>query len=232
MNDPFNQFMDLVERDEQYRLLSSEISKNSGLVEHLSKQKDLILKQSSSTKILLDDANKDLKNLESELQQFAERESAIKKAISETASTKDIKILQKELAAIAKPRERAEESLMEALNRFDNVNRLNKENEIKADLLKTDIEQKISEAQQNLASTQQKLIDFQNDELQISQGVPQQWLDLYQRIRKFIADPVARLVGNSCNACGHTMTTHEVMTVHKLRVVQCPECYRVLYYKP
>jgi predicted nucleic acid-binding Zn-ribbon protein len=232
MNDPFYQFLALVERDEQYRFLSSEINKNSILVENLLKQKDLILKQSSSTKSLLEEANKDFKNLESDLQQFADRESSIKKAISETTSTKDIKILQKELAAIAKPRERAEESLIEALNRVDNVNRLNKENEIKADLLKTDIEQKISDAQQNLAANQQKLVEFQNVELEMSQGVPQQWLDLYQRIRKFIADPVARLVGNSCNACGHTMTTHEVMTVHKLRVTQCPECYRILYYKP
>jgi predicted nucleic acid-binding Zn-ribbon protein len=232
MNDPFNQFMALVERDEQYRLLSSEISKNIDLIENLTKQKDLILKQSLSSKILIDESSKDLKNLESDLQQFADRESAIKKAISETISAKDIKILQKELAAIAKPRERTEESLMEALNRFDHANRLNKENEIKVDLLITDIEQKISEAQKNLATINQRLVEFQNVELEISHGVPQQWLDLYRRIRNFITDPVARLVGNSCNACGHTMTTHEVMNVHKLRVVQCPECYRVLYYKP
>jgi predicted nucleic acid-binding Zn-ribbon protein len=232
MNDPFNQFMDLVERDEQYRLISSEINKNSLLVENLLRQKDLILKQSSSTKVLLDEAIKNLKTLESDLQQFADREISIKKAISETTSAKDIKILQKELAAIAKPRERAEESLMEALNRVDNANRLNKENEIKVNLLITDIEQKISEAQQNLAANQQRLVEFKNVELEMSHGVPQQWLDLYQRIRKFIADPVSRLVGGSCNACGHTMTTHEVMTLQKLRVVQCPECYRVLYYKP
>lgn len=232
MNDPFNQFLALVERDEQYRILADEINKQTILYENLLKQKELIINQSSSSKTLLDEANKDLKNLELELQQFAEREDSVKKAISESASSKDIKILQKELLAIAKPRERIEDSLMEALNRVENANRIYKENETKVDILKSDIDNKIIEAQKNLAETQDNLAQFKNLELQMSQGIPQQWLDLYQRIRKFLKDPVSRLLGNSCSACGHTMTTHEVMTLHKLRVIQCPECYRVLYYKP
>ena len=232
MNDVFQQFLALVDRDNQYKELTNQLKNQNLLIENLKKQKTQISSSFLNTKILLDNAQKDLKDLEHELNVFAQRENSIKKAIEQTVSNKDVKILQKEIISLAQPREKAEESLMEALNRLENVTRNYNENEAKLNLLNIDIDLKIKEALDEYLKLETKFLAYQKEEVIMSENIPENWLELYKRTRSFITDPVSKLIGNCCEICGFTMTTHEVMTLKKMRVMQCSECYRVIYYKP
>lgn len=231
MNEPYQQFLALVGRDEQYRQISNSIQKQLKLIQDLQLKRESQKNQFSNTKSSLDHAQKELKNWEAELEVFAEREKILKKNLESLSNIRDIKAAQKELSLLAQEREMAEESLMDALNKVENLSKSSSETETKKSEMLLAIDKEIEAAQEQKDKLEKDLLEFQKEENIISENIPEQWLELYKRVRSRISDPIAYLINDSCNACGAVLTKHEVMTVRRLSVTSCGQCYRVLCYK-
>ena len=58
--------------------------------------------------------------------------------------------------------------------------------------------------------------------------VPADWQEAYRRIRARIADPVAEVVGNQCQACHVTVTSSGMQALRRAGLLQCDNCGRIL----
>ena len=58
--------------------------------------------------------------------------------------------------------------------------------------------------------------------------VPADWQQVYRRVGSRLADPVAEVVGNQCQACHVTVTSSGMQALRRAALLMCDNCGRIL----
>ena len=61
------------------------------------------------------------------------------------------------------------------------------------------------------------------------EGIPEEWIEKYERMRNSVPDPVASIEDQVCKACFYTATNQEIELLKRKKLLQCKGCYRFLY---
>ena len=231
MNEPFKQFLSLISRDEQYRHHQNQIKSIDKALTDIEEERDNLNTKLASSEEILNAAKKDLSAWELELTTLEDKEKDIKNKMSTSTSARDIKYLNHELANVAQSRERAEESLMDALNRHDNIKKKHQDIDLKVEESLVSLNSQMKQLVEQRNTEIKNLEKFKAEEAEIGESIPSEWLSLYYRVRDLIDDPVVFLSLDSCNGCGYTLTKSEVMALSKKQLMQCGNCYRILCYQ-
>jgi predicted nucleic acid-binding Zn-ribbon protein len=58
--------------------------------------------------------------------------------------------------------------------------------------------------------------------------LPAEWQAAYRRVADRVANPIAEVVGNQCQACHVTVTSNGMQVLRRTGLVQCDNCGRIL----
>ena len=58
--------------------------------------------------------------------------------------------------------------------------------------------------------------------------LPADWQAAYRRVASRIANPVAEVVGNKCQACRVAVTSNGMQVLRRAGLIQCDNCGRIL----
>ncbi|GAB2760183.1 C4-type zinc ribbon domain-containing protein [Salinifilum aidingensis] len=160
------------------------------------KRDDLVVAQTSHG-----DIDREVKRLESEVEQVRSRESRDRQVLESSTSAKQAEDLESELQSLARRQGVLEDELLEVMERREAL----ETNVSKADEAVRAAEERLADAQRR---RDEEVADLDSAEAKrtaerqsIVQQVPEQLLNLYERIRGQRGVGVGRLEGSRCGAC-------------------------------
>ncbi len=222
-------FIDLITFDQQFISLqkkSQDIQKS--IVQH---QEQIQQEKDKKTKAELkeQELHKQLEQQEAFLQELQDKEQGLLKNIGKVSGSREYDAGIKELEHLHVLQASEEQKLLQIHNKINN--------------LKKEIVAALEQSQEQIAKSEQAIeLDQQNLELidkELSlidaarsekvQGISSDWLELYEMMRGRVSDPVVALQQDSCSSCFHGLTPRDLQIVRQKGVVQCKDCYRILY---
>lgn len=225
----FQKFIDLVTFDQSLVKIERDIKKSQENQQSLLMDIDRLQKDFADIKIAKLQARKDVDEKELYMKILDQKESELKKKLASISNQKEYKSLEKETLVVNADRIRHEQDLILVWNKFE---LLEKSYEFKQKLhdeevlkLKTEVE-KINNEIITLERQLQQLI---SERMTVEQGVPQEWLNMYVNMKGRVANPVIKVVADSCDACFYSVTPRDMQMLKNNKLLQCRDCYRLLY---
>lgn len=86
----------------------------------------------------------------------------------------------------------------------------------------------VPELRQRLERLTAELAEVEADRDAIWAQVPADWQLAYRRVRGRLADPVAEVAGNQCQACHVAVTSSGMQILRRAGLLQCDNCGRIL----
>ena len=228
-NGPFNNLIALVAFDQSLFTQQKAINNFALEIEKINAQQDALQIQIQKEEQTVRNLKKEVDARELALRELDEKEAISKTHFSSAANNREYQILKRELDDIQAAQVKAEDALVTAWNKLENVQKISVEKkahlEKEAIVLQTSLEEK----KQNLATATEKYAQDASGRDVFLKDVPLEWLDRYSRMRHDVHNPVVPLEGRSCSACFHELSNSEIATIARKQLIPCQGCYRFLY---
>lgn len=226
---PFDLFIDLIRFDQTLYETEKEIIALETEVEELEDQlvafKGLFEKEQAK----LHDLKKEVDMQELEMKTLDEKGKSIQKRFSEASNNKEYIALKKETEEVQQQQMDAENQLIAAWNNLENAQKSVVEKEKEYHSQKEIFEQQMAEKQAKVDVLEAQFQQEQKGRTAKEEGVPEEWIEKYERMRNSVPDPVAAVDEQDCKACFHTLTNQEMAHLKRKKLLQCKGCYRFLY---
>jgi predicted nucleic acid-binding Zn-ribbon protein len=145
------------------------------------------------------------------------------------ANQREYKSAQQEIDALKKKQYDLEETLLEAWNELESLNRGYIETKTKLEKRITELEDLITSCVQRKKELIQKISQRHNERSALESGIPEEWIEKYSAMRAVVSNPVVPVINNACSACFYSVTQQDIARLKKNALLQCKECYRFLY---
>ena len=222
-------FIDLITFDQQLISLqkkSQDIQKSIAQhQEQIQQEEDKKLKAESKEQEL----QKQLNQQEIFLQELQDKEQLLLKKIEKISGSREYDAAVKELEHLRLLQTSEEQKLLQMHNK---VNNFKKEliitiAQTQEQILK--LQQSIAEDKQSLELVHQELSSIDLVRNEKIQGISPDWLEMYERMRGRVSNPVVPLEQDSCSACFYGLTPRDLQILRNTGLIQCKDCYRILY---
>jgi predicted nucleic acid-binding Zn-ribbon protein len=222
-------FIDLITFDQQLISLqkkSQDTQKN--IVQHqeqIQQEKDKTVKAELKEQEL----QKQLGQQEVFLQELQNKEQNLLKSIEKVSGSREYDAGIRELEHIHVSQASEEQKLLQLHNKINNLKK-----EIALGLEQSQeqivkLEQAIEQDKQNLELLNNELSVIDAARSEKVQGIAPDWLEMYEMMRGRVSDPVVALQQDSCSSCFYGLTPRDLQIVRQKGVIQCKDCYRILY---
>jgi predicted nucleic acid-binding Zn-ribbon protein len=81
---------------------------------------------------------------------------------------------------------------------------------------------------ERIAREEAELASAESETRSTWEQLPADWQGAYGRVAARVANPVAEVVGNQCQACRVTVTTNGMQVLRRAGLIQCDNCGRIL----
>lgn len=226
---PFTALLELVQFDQAINHLNSQIA---ACKEDISTLTDQLLEADN---IREDSAKKvrDYKKLVDEqeliMKEIAAQERDKKNVLNNAASYKEMMALQSEIAMLQGEQEKVETQLLDVWNKLDAAQRELSAAEHTFAQKKADIDALVAKRTQEIAGLQKELDAKLVERKPLEVKVPDEWREKYSIMKARVANPIVPVKNNSCTACYYTMTSQELVRLRNRALLQCQQCFRLLY---
>lgn len=226
---PFDLFIELITFDQSLHQIEKEIIRLEGEYELLEDQFVQFQENYTKDAALLHDLRKEVDEQELEMKSLDDREKEIKNRFSSASNTQEYQALKKETEALQQEQLEVEKKLLALWNRLElakkNVEAKKQEHEAGTNAL----EKQMQDKKQAIDALELQLTENSKGRKDKAQGIPEEWLEKYSRMRNSVPDPVAVIEEQSCKACFHPLSGQELMNLGRKQMLQCKGCYRFLY---
>lgn len=225
----FQNFIDLVTFDQSLVKIECDIRKSQDLQDSLLADIGRLQEEFTDIKNTKQQARKAVDEKELYMKVLDSKESELKKKLASVSNQKEYKSLEKETLVINADRMRHEQELLTLWNKLDS---LEKSYELKHALHNEQIEELYAQVDKNKQDV--TALQAQLDELIMHRGekeknVPEEWLVMYANMKGRVSNPVVPVINDSCDACFYSVTPRDLQTLRQSKLLQCRDCYRVLY---
>lgn len=226
---PFDLFIDLITFDQALHETEKEIIALETVVEGLEDQIDASKEQLEKEQAKLHDLKKEVDMQELEMKTVDEKGKAVQKRFAEASNNKEYLALKTETEEIQKEQMDAEAHLITAWNNLENAQKsvVAKEKEYKKQV--EIVTAQIEEKQAKVDDLEAKFQIEQKGRAAKEEGIPEEWVEKYERMRNTVPDPVASVDDQNCKACFYSITNQEMGQLRRKKLLQCKGCYRFLY---
>ena len=226
---PFQKFIKLVEFDQGIRLLDqqkstvqSEIADHESHLKKLSDELDVAKRHQ-------DAMQREVTRYEQEMADLVAKQREKEQLLDRTTNARESRPIYQEIETVKVKQFQLEEQVLSAWNKLENSQREYQQ-------LKHKIDEKITAEQSALDQAQQKLqtlISTIEQDLkkstEMQEGIPVEWLEKYEIMRRTVSNPVVPVKNNSCSACFYPIIAQDLARLRHHALLQCKDCYRFLY---
>lgn len=226
---PFDLFIELITFDQTLYQKEKKIIALETEVEELEDQRDASRDFFEKEQAKLHDLKKEVDVQELEMKMLDEKSKEIQKRFSEASNNKEYIALKKETEEIQQQQMDSENQLIAAWNNLENAQKSLVEKEKEYRTQKETFEKQMAEKQAKVDELEAQFQQEQKGRSAKEEGVPEEWVEKYERMRNSVPDPVSAVDEKNCKACFHTLTNQEMAQLERKKLLQCKGCYRFLY---
>lgn len=226
----FQKFIDLVNFDQEIVKIERDIVLSEEKIEDLFSQINKIQKDFDQLKQIKHDAVKAVDQQELDMKALDDEEQAIAAKQETLHNQREYKALEKELLQLQADRLGKEKDLIDLWNNRENVEKQYAEEYPGYEKSIQELESSVDEVQEQIKDLQVKLEESHNARSEKTSLVPEKWLKMYATMQGRVSDPVVKVVQDSCEACFYPVTTRDLQQLKRHEMLQCKDCYRILYY--
>ncbi len=228
-NNPYYQFIGLAKLDQQLILDSSKIELLKTEIEELNKKLEDASKDLALAQQMLVNLRKRFDESQLELRSLDEQESKKKRNLANTQNPKQYESLTHEIDIIVKSKDTIENNILSWYGEIDNLSKLVQVKKADFEKFKSLTTNSIQE-KQAMIDLLEKEADKVKTEWELALGIlPEEWVQKYKKMRESVNNPVVPVIGNSCSACFADLTAATINGLRHHKLINCPECYRLLY---
>jgi predicted nucleic acid-binding Zn-ribbon protein len=227
----FQKFIDLVTFDQNLVKIERDVHKIESELLSVEEKIDRLDKDYADMKSLHVQARKAVDDKELYMKVLDEKESDLKKKLAVISNQKEFKSLQKESLSVNEDRMFHEQQLLSLWNKLEvaqkNFDIFQKDYQERLQILKLQKES----IQNEIMKLQTELVSLNHDRENKQDNIPQDWLNMYVNMKGRVPNPVISVVNEACDACFYSITPRDLQMLRQNKLLQCRDCYRLLYMK-
>lgn len=226
---PFLRFIDLVNFDQKLQSLENEKKTIALEIAVIKKQEEKYTHDLDEAHKRIFQFKKKVDEQELEMKSLDQKEKEKKMRLEHLADYKEYQAIKAEIETVQRAQVEQEKLVLDAWNQLENaqidVQKKIKEHEEQMKLLH-EKEQELETKSMHLTD---EITNMNAERVQKERDVPTEWLEKYTMMRARVADPVVEIFHQSCGACSRIITQQEMVRAKHGALVQCQNCYRLLY---
>ncbi|HEX4069306.1 MAG TPA: hypothetical protein VHX42_04360 [Candidatus Babeliales bacterium] len=226
---PFLRFIDLVNFDQKFQSREHEkkaiISEIIALQEQIKNQAhdlDEIHQRIFQLKKKVDEQELEMKSLD-------HKEKDKKRQLERLSDYKEYQAIKTEIEAIQHAQIEQEQLVLDAWNQLENTQNSLQKKTKEHENVSQQLHEKEQTLETKLADITEEITNLTAQRAAKEADVPTEWLEKYTMMRARVADPVVEIFHQSCGACSQMITQQEMIRAKRGALLQCQNCYRLLY---
>lgn len=226
---PFLRFINLVSFDQKLQSLENNKIAVEKEIAALKKQEDDYAHDLNDLRNRIFSLKKRVDEQELEMKILDAKEKDKKKHLENLADYKDYQAIKIEIETVQRMQIEQEQAVLDAWNQLENAeNSLQKKTNEQVQQLQ-ELHSRMKELADKYAQLDQECATLIAQRVEMQANVPAEWLEKYIMMRARVADPVVEIFHQSCGACSHIITAQDVIRAKRGALIQCQNCYRLLY---
>ena len=150
--------------------------------------------------------------------------------LDQTVNAKEYKAITKEIRAIGSQIIEQEDLLLSAWNKLENAQKHYTSEKSSYEAKIQELHGIIHTLEEKIKASQERIKVRQQERISLTQKIPKESLQQYERMKHQVDDPIVPVVQNSCSACFYNILFQDLGKLKKSNIVHCKNCYRFLYY--
>lgn len=162
-----------------------------------------------------------------------------------TSAEDQIKIKQRKLDSLSNPKEyfsltseleqlkskkdQLEDQIFSLLNQIEEAQKTYQNEQRNNEALLADLDVRKRAHEMNLKRDRDELQSMEEVRSSLIVGIPEEWLERYEMMRRDINDAAVPVEFDSCSACFHALVGRDLLLMRKRALLQCKQCNRFLY---
>jgi predicted nucleic acid-binding Zn-ribbon protein len=215
--------LELQERQQELNEVENQLSDNKALVAAESKL--------ASQKEQLEDARKQQKSSEWELEDFQEKVRQIDSKLysGKTKDPKELVNLEKEVKGLKSQIRTKEDDLLGLMSQVEEIEAKVKTTAEEVERLKREWEQRQEISKPKKSELETVLAELREDRDELAQHIDSEAFNIYERIRLTRGQAVVKVERGRCLGCHIFVPTSQWQKVKAGDLIQCNNCSRILY---
>jgi len=229
MTFPFEQFISLVNFDQQTRVTQASIAKEQEQLRVVQQEQEALRAQLKDLVDQVHHAQKEVDAYELEAKSLDERERELKHKLDTLTNIKEYEPLKAELETVQADQMALEHTLIAAWNRLETTQRTLQLKKPEIETSSAHMQQAVAKKEEDIASLQAELDQKMHERTAQFGTIPEEWLEKYEHMRKLVPDPVLPIQQGACSGCFFAISDQDALRLKKRVLLQCKDCYRFLY---
>ncbi len=226
---PFTAFIDLISLDQEIRTAHETIATLKKERDEFLEQKQELIDRLDQFKQHVNELKKKVHEHELAMKELDSKEKKKKSLMEQPQNIKLYQPLKKEIDQLKQAQHEAESVLMGIWNKLEVSQKELEEQQTSYNSKIEELHTQISEKQDQIESLKKGVEEKSIERPAKEVGVPAEWLDKYTHMRMRVPDPVVPVMRESCSACFYTITNQEMIKLKRRALVQCKNCFRLLF---
>lgn len=225
----FQQFINLVQFDQQIHLLETEILKIDREIDSIKDYDKRVNSELEVAKLNIIQLKKQVDILELEMKSLDQQEKEKKLLFENVSNYKEHQSIKTEIEAIQKLQLNQEQDILKAWNSLESAQASFEVKKRETSALLVEHQSQLQEKQTKHSTLVNELSVFTAQRHEKERTVPQEWLEKYSVMRARVADPVVPIEHQSCSVCFQLITNQDIIRAKKGALLQCKGCFRLLF---
>lgn len=228
-NNPFFKFIDYVNLDGQLTSTRKAFENNTLTLDRLQLEHDerKIIFERLRTQV--HDLRKQIDEKELELKILRDRERTKRDHLESVSSPKEYTSLNNELANLERTKREHEDAIIELWQQREQTEAALAEQQKLYEQYTNDVEQqkiKLASEHEQLKVQRDSLIHHLEE---TAKQVYPPLLEQYISMKGTVPNPAVPVIDGACSACFYVITANDLTAIKRHKLVQCKECYRILF---
>lgn len=225
----FDRFIELVKFDQATISIKQKIDFLIDELNQLRANRSELENNLETAKRAVTAAQKEVQLQELRMQELDLKEKEKKKQLEFTSSPKEYSAIKKEIENLKHAQHAYENELVNSWNKLENTKATFEQIKKEIDEKETTLDTTMTKKEIELEELRKVRITQETERTSKLAGIPEEWLDKYNVMHLRISNPVVPVFGESCSACFGNVTQQELRELGRKKLVQCKECFRLLY---
>jgi predicted nucleic acid-binding Zn-ribbon protein len=226
---PFLRFIDLVNFDQKIHSLETEKKSILSATASLKNQEEEYARDLDEMNKRVFQLKKKVDEQELEMKSLDQKEKDKKQRLERLADYKEYQAIKAEIEAIQQMQVDREQLVLDAWHQLENAQHSLQKKTKEHEVLLQQLHEKMQELETKAAHLSDEIANLTTQRAGKETNVPAEWLEKYTMMRARVPDPVVEIFHQSCSACSHLITQQEMIRAKRGALLQCQNCYRLLY---
>lgn len=226
----WQRLMSLIELDQKFQKINNEIEDCNKQIQLQKQHKEKLSQILSSYELEINDAKKNVRNIEKDIDVTRLEIDSKKKALDLIQNQKEYRALKKEFDTLEEQHQTQEGKLLQNWHTLESLEKkFNQEKLVNKDNLES-IDKDIEKINEQILELSKKAAECQIEHDKALANIPPEWRGRYEHMKGKIKDPIVPLLDNSCSVCYYQVLASDLARIKKGEILPCHNCYRLLYF--